>query len=454
MAHRRDNETSRKRDQSASVEAYEHRVGRLDNGLTIVTVATPHLHVATVSVFARVGSRHETAETNGLSHFLEHMFFRGCDGFPDSTTLNAAMEDLGGYLDGYTTRDYSGYHSTVHPDYVAEATQILGHIMRGPKFSEIEIERSIILEEILDALDHRGREIELDTIAHRDAFPGHPLGNSIDGPRANLKRFSHDDLHAHRKRFYGAKNLVVCFAGRIDPRACFAHAKKYFGPLFAGRRATEGRPPALPEKAPRFRFVRTDDSQTRARLTFRATSDAHKDYPALLLLRRILDGGLSARLQVELVEKRGIVYDIGAELEAYSDCGLFDFELAAQHKKLAYAIEELGKVISGIAAHGVSQEELDRVRRRARIGLEFGLDSTSELSGWFGATQLFHAPIPPEVRMRQLEAITPADVARVARRYFAPSRLTMAAVGGASQGDVRDTKQAMKRLVATLDALH
>lgn len=433
--------------------AYDHRLHTLDNGLTVVTVRAAHLHSATVSVFVRVGSRHEDRRTNGLSHFLEHMFFRGCDGFPDSTALNSAMEDLGGYLDGYTTRDYSGYHSTVHPDYVRDATEILGRMFASPRFGEIDIERSIILEEILDALDHRGREIELDTIAHRAAFSGHPLGASIDGPRANLRRFSIADLEAHRRRFYGARNMVLCFAGRVDHRACLRAAQRSFGSLFPGQRAREGRPPPLPPGAPSFHFVGSEDSQTRARISFRAAPDAHADHPALILIRRVLDGGLSARLQVELVERRGIVYDIGADLESYSDTGLFDFELAAQHKKLGYALEELGRVIVGLAQDGVTREELDRVRRRARIGVELGLDSTTELSGWFGATQLFHPPITPEQRMEQLEALTVADVRRVARRYFRPERLTVAAVGGAGRRDLEDAKKVIRRFTEALSDL-
>lgn len=430
--------------------AYRHRVKKLDNGLTVVTIDVPHLHSANVSLFVRVGSRHETKRTNGLSHFLEHMFFRGCDGYPDSTSLNAAMEDLGGFLDGYTTRDFSAYHSTVHPDQVGRATDILGRIFHSPRFGDIEIERSIIMEEVLDALDDHGREIDLDTIAHREAFAGHPLANSIDGPNRNLKRFNVEDLEQHRHLFYGASNMVLCFTGRIDPAECSSAAKKCFGRLFSGRRAKEGRSPSLPDRAPRFKFVKSDDSQTRARLTFRAASDSHPDYPALLLLKRVLDGGLSARLQVELVERRGIVYDVGADLEVYSDCGLFDFELAAQHKKIAYAITELGRVISSLCIDGVSQEELDRVRRRARIGLEFGLDSTGELALWFGATQLFHDPIPPEQRMEELETVTTRRLRDVARKYFRGERLTVTCVGGAAAREVAEARKALRAFVRSL----
>ena len=150
--------------------AYDLQEQVLPNGLVVQTIRQPHLHSATISVFARVGSRHEAPADNGLSHFLEHMFFRGSEQFPDSTALNAAMEDLGGILDGFTTRDYSGYQSTVHPSGVNRAIEILGDMFNAPRFEDIDIERSIILEEQLDALDDRGRDLDLGQPGPSDRF--------------------------------------------------------------------------------------------------------------------------------------------------------------------------------------------------------------------------------------------------------------------------------------------
>jgi predicted Zn-dependent peptidase len=432
-----------------AINGYQHATTRLGNGLTIVTVAMPHLHSATVSLFARAGSRHETPETNGLTHFLEHMLFRGCEKYPDSTALNSAMEDLGGTLDGYTMRELSSYHSTVHPACVGEAMDILGAMFLRPTFRDIEIERSIILEEILDALDERGRVIDLDSIAHREAFRGHPLGQSIDGPRKNLRRFTVEDLESHRKRLMVASNMVLAVSGAIDPAKVHADAERCFGALPTGKRAKE-LAPTLPSDAPRLLYVRSEDSQTRVRLSFRTVPEHHADFPALLLLRRILDGGLSARLQVEMVEKRGIAYEIGADLETYADSGLFDFELAVAHKKLPYAIEELSKVIVDIAKHGVTNEELERTRRRARIGVELALDSAYELGTWFGQAQLFREPVTPEARIEQLDSVTAKSVEHAARRYFSPSRLTIAAVGNAPPATIRATRKAVATFVEAM----
>ncbi len=423
----------------------------LSNGLTVVTVAMPHLHSAHISLFCRAGSRHESPETNGLSHFLEHMFFRGCDGYPDSTSLNAAMEDLGGYLDGYTTRDYSGYESVIHPQFLKEGMEVLGQMFLSPHFNDIDTERSIILEELLDALDERGKEIDIDTIAHRHAFKDHNLGQSIDGPRANIRRLDREDLIAHRDRLYGAKNLVLCLAGRVDPKEARRWASKYFGKLPAGRLAKEGPAPKLPAPPRRLRYVFSDEPQTRARFSFRITSDKHRDYPALLLLRRLLDGGLSSRLQVELVEKRGLAYEIGADLLTYADCGLLDFEFAVAHRKLPETIGALAQVLADVRSAPVEQAELDRLRRRVRIGYELKLDSTADLSHWYGAVRLFRPPMEFPDRLQQLEAITPKQLHRVTKRYLHPDRLTVAAVGGAETEQVRAARAAVREFNKSLD---
>lgn len=429
---------------------YRHGVTTLDNGLTVVTVDMPHLHSATVSLFARVGSRHESPDDNGLSHFLEHMFFRGCEGFGDSTELNGAIEDLGGYLDGFTTRDYSGYQTTVHPNFTARATSILGAMFRAPIFSDIDVERSIILEEMLDAFDDRGKEIDVDVLAHREAFPSHGLQQPIDGVQKNVKRFTTADLFRHKKRFYGAKNLVLCFAGKIDPRECRRGAKLAFGGLLPGRRTSDGKRPALPKEAPSFRFAPFSDAQTRVRLSFRTVHDDHPDHAALVVLRRIFDGGLSARLQVELVEKRGVVYEIGADLESYADCGLFDFELAVANDKLAYALEELTRVIHDVVHTGVDREEVERVKNRARCSVEFGLDSANDMSHWFGATRLFSEPKSPESRLKELEAVTLADVRRVAKKYLRGRRLTVAAVGGVKAKSLTEAKRVLNEVTGAI----
>ena len=187
----------------------------LPNDLRITTVELPHLHGASLVVYAKVGSRYEPPTDNGLSHFLEHMLFRGTRKFPSSYALNLAIEELGGTLHAETGRDYSLYQINLAPDAVVEGISSLGEQLGAPRLSDIELEREIILEEIGEDLDERGRDVNLDDKVRAAMFPGHGLGQKITGPRRNVRGFSGGDVRRHLRRHYGARNLVQClwFAG-------------------------------------------------------------------------------------------------------------------------------------------------------------------------------------------------------------------------------------------------
>ena len=440
--------TPKLQDHLMSSVSYHRAVHYLDSGLEVVVIRLPHLHSVQISLLVKVGSRHENPRDNGLSHMLEHMFFRGCEGFEDSTALNAAMEDLGGQLDAYTTRDHSGYSVVVHPAHVEDALDILGRMFTAPKFDDINIERQIILEEMLDALDERGREIEIDTLSHQMHFADHGLAQSIEGPRKNVRRFSIDDLERHRRRFYGARNMVLCMAGAVDENHGLRSVERAFGRLLPGRASSNGRPPRKPESG--FRSRRTDDPQTRLRLSFRTVADAHRDYPALSVMRSVLDGGLSARLQAEFVERRGIAYEIGADLITYADAGVLDIELVAAHRKIPFAIQTLADLLVNLRDESVPDAELSRVYSRLRIALELGLDSVSEMVQWFGVDHLFGRALSPHERYEELSSVSAGDIRRVARKYLSGHRLTAIAVGGARPREVSLGRKAFESLCSLL----
>jgi len=427
-------------------------VRTLDNGLTVQLVHLPHLHSAFVGHFVRVGSRHEQPNTNGVSHFLEHMLFRGCDGFDSPAELNAAIEDLGGQWDGYTTRDYTGYQSSVHPSGVPEAIELLGQMIRTPSYRDIEVERRIVVEEMLDALDQTGRNIELDSIAHDHAFRGHALGWPIEGPRQNLESFDEARLERHRRQFYGARNSVLCVAGAFDGRRTISAIEASFGALFAGRKRADRPRPILRAEPKPLRYVQDPGPQSRLRISFRVAPEGHRDHGALVLLRRWLDGGLSARLQVELVDRLGLAYEVGASLDSYSDVGLLDFELNTTHASLPAAIDALGELLADTRSNPIDPEAFQRVQRRARTHLEFMLDAPPDLGAYYGVGRLFRDVESPSQRLEALAEVGPDDVTRVARRYLVPERVSAAAVGGADASEVRRARSAHRRFLARLEA--
>src|SRR5437667_6468341 len=180
----------------------------ISNGLRVVTVELPHLHVGMIAAYVRAGSRHEDPVRNGVSHFLEHLFFRGSHGYPDGRGMNALVEDCGGSLNGVTTRDHGYYYSPVHPLRLEVPMAVLGDMLARPLFKEIELEREVILEEILDEVDEDGRDIDIDNLSKRALFGSHPLGMKIAGTGETVQNLREDDLRRHPARAYGARNQV------------------------------------------------------------------------------------------------------------------------------------------------------------------------------------------------------------------------------------------------------
>lgn len=400
----------------------------LDNGLRVVTVETPHLHSALLAVYVRTGSRHETPANNGVSHFLEHMFFRGSAGYPDTVRMNAAIEEVGGNLNGVTMRDQGYYYTPLHPDALGVGMEILGDMLTRPRLTELEVERQIILEEMLDEVDERGRDIDLENLTKMRLFGAHPLAMKIAGTRESVRALTLEQLREHFARHYVARNMVLSVAGPVRRDEVLAQARRHFQALMPGA-VTRERPPPRPPTGPWHEHIRHDESQTEFRLTFRTVPEQHPDQPALQVLRRVLDDGLSSRLPYNVVEKRGLAYSIHANTEVFHDVGLFDIEGASAPEKAALVVEEVLSTLSTLCDEGPTADELARAKKRNRMFLDFAQDSPADLVGWFGGTELFHPPESLEEKAAKTEQLTREDVRRAARRYFKRSNLGVISIG-------------------------
>jgi predicted Zn-dependent peptidase len=412
----------------------------LDNGMRVVTVPLPHLHSALVCVYVRAGSRHESPRSNGVSHFLEHIFFRGSAGFPDGRAMNALVEDVGGDLNGVTCRDHGFYTSPAHPDRLEVPLQVLGDMLARPLFKDVELEREVILEEILDEVDEDGRDIDVDNLCKQALYQGHPLAMKIAGTRETVSGLHEDDLRAHHARAYGARNLVLVCAGPVDHQRVLELARRSFGQLPPGSALDDGPAPLLQPGAPRLVLVEHKESQTQVQLCFPTPPEQHPDFPALRVIRRILSDGLSSRLQSELVEKRALAYSVGASMDGFSDCAIFDVGASCAPRKAQTVAGELLRLLAELCDGPVPEEELERARRKSRIRIEFMRDSPSDLVEWWGTGELLHAPAEElDQWLRRIDAVTTADVQRAARATFRRAHLVGCVVGpvGAAEEKLR-----------------
>jgi predicted Zn-dependent peptidase len=400
----------------------------LDNGLRVVTVELPHLHSVSVVMYARVGSRYENARDNGLSHFLEHMLFRGTERLPSTFDLHRAIESVGGTLYAETGRDYSLYQIAVHPDSLEAGIGLFGEIFCAPAFSDVDVERRIVIEEMLEDVDDRGRIINIDDLARHAVWPDHALGYSIVGPLSNVRRFSRADVRRHFSRFYGARNMVLCISGSFDRARALRAVKRAMSPMRPGREIAVDAPPNGQRK-PRVLFTDTDASQTSTQILFRGLAERDPDYPALVMLARIIDDGMSARLHTRIIDELGLAYSIAASLDSFADTGLFEIDGASRHPSTPSLIRESLAICARLRDELVSETEIDKARRRWRWDLDRALDDADVMAAWWGGGSLFAKPDTFEERIAKMTAVTPAHVREVARRVFRPESLTVACVG-------------------------
>ena len=414
----------------------------LGNGLRVRLVGLPHLQSATASFFVRVGSRYETERNNGLSHFLEHMLYRGTEDHPAAHELNLAIERLGGTLDAATHVDFTSYDLTLPPETIGQGVAMLAEVLRKPLLTDLSTEKQIIREEILEDLNEEGDQIDIDNVSRTLLYPDHPLGFSIPGPLTNLERFDSGDLRAHHGTHYTARNSVLCVAGAFDAAEIHEAVERGFGDMSAGQSAAPLR--SNGRGSSRFAYVHDSGSQTDVRLSFHTPGVKSDEAPALLLLARVLDDGLSTRVHQTICEERGLAYEAFADNDSLEDCGVFDFGASVEHKKAPQLVETILELVSGLRDAPPTSDEVDKAKRRYLWDLRTVRDDPEDTVHFVGRSALFGLPEELDVIGSQVARVTPGDIQEVVRRHLDPDAAHLTCVG-VLEGDLLEDVRRLAR---------
>jgi len=418
--------------------------GELPNGLKVVTVETPHLHTASVALYVRTGSRYETAANNGLSHFVEHMLFRGSARYPSSFALNSAFEDRCGMLSGETGRDYSLYQVQPKPADVPAVLQIFGDLFSAPLFVDIDLERAIVLEEILDDFDERGQRTCIDDVGRGHAWPGHPLGFSITGPESNICRFTRRDVEAHFRRYHGARNLALAVAGPLESAKVMAAAASALAKLPPGE-LRNPRPAPRSFPGPSLHCVRTDSAQVEVQILFRAIADDHPQFPAFVAFLRLLDDGMSTPLHYRVCDRKGLAYHVNAGLDPLADTSLVEISAACASEKLPDLVREIFSIVGELRDQPIDPVAIEKAKRRYARDLEAGFDDVDGLCNWFGDSLLFGRPLrSPSERYSRMAEVDASQIQDIACQVFQPGHLVVTAVGNFNQRLVRKVRSMVR----------
>jgi len=412
----------------------------LDNGLAVTSVALPHLHTSVCALFVKIGARFETPDDNGLSHFVEHMLYRGTERYPTSLALNTAVERLGSTLHAETGRHDSLFQLALEPANIDAGIALLGELMTRPRFADIELERELILEELNEDYDEHDVEVNPHDIARGLVFADHPLGQRIIGPRANVRRFTQADVQRHFASYYGARNASLCVAGPVEHGRIVESAMRHMSQLQPGRRVELDAAPA-PVDQRRLRHVRESGSQTSLSILFRAIPELDPRFVAQAALLRVLDDGMSTRLHYTLSDQKGLAYAPQAGVDILADTALFEITAATANAKVPTLVREVLSLLDGLRAGKISDDELAKVRVRFRYDALASLDDAGTMAGTYGATPLYY-PLPPvSQQLEQMAKLSIDDVVQAAHDVLAPDHLVLAAVGTLSRARLGELRQ-------------
>ena len=407
----------------------EYYCDTLDNGLRIVSVPMPYHHSCEVLVSIGIGSRYETCGKSGISHFLEHMLFKGTAEYPTGLALERAFEAVGGSANAATDSETTSFHSRIHPDHLGSGINLFASMIQRPLLIDLELERRVILEEALGDLNESGRQINPDNIVTRLLYPNHPLGQPTVGLRHSIEKLSYNQIKRHHAMYYTPHNTVLAVAGPIDHEQVKTFANESFR-QWTGGPAPQPQPwTDPPEKAPQFRWVRDAGSRVSLQCAFLMPGRNSSHAVNLRVMRRLLGWGGVRRLMLRLREELGLTYAVEAMLALYADTGVFAIDLAVSPHNIAHAMQAILELFSELHQNQVDDADLLHTLASYRYDLDYSRDQVDEMALRYGWSELTGCKRTIEADLAALEQVTAENLQETTRTFFTPGRLRGAVVG-------------------------
>ena len=406
-----------------------YKIFRMKNGLRVITIPYTSTQAVTVLVLAKVGSKYERKDINGISHFLEHMMFKGTKKRPTPVDIAETLDRIGGSYNAFTGEEYTGYFAKVEASHLDLALDWVSDIFLNstlPK-KEIEKEKGVIVEEINMYLDNPMLYVQ--NLWKKVLYGDQPAGWDIAGTKSNVRAMSRQKLSAYRQKYYTASNSIVCVAGKIDSQKVVAKVRKCFEPILPGKKVIK---PAVREKQSKphslVHYKKTD--QTHLCLGVRTYNLFHPHRFTLSVLADILGGMMSSRLFVRIREELGLAYYISTANESDPDTGFLVTQAGVDNKNVSKAIQGILKEYKRIKNEKVPSAELEKAKNHLKGKLALSLESSDSLASFYGIQEILMGKIlSPKDVFKKVDKVSQEDVLRVASEVFRPNRLNLAVIG-------------------------
>jgi len=403
----------------------EHHVTTLPNGVRVASEAMPGLRSVALGVFVGVGSRDEPAGHGGISHFIEHLLFRGTDAH-SALEIAQIFDRFGAELNAATSREFTEIYARVIDSHVDTAFSVIGGMVRAPSFEELEQERDVVLEEIAmyeDAPDDLVHDLIGEVV-----FPGDALGRPVIGTSEVIAQLGRDDVAGHHGTFYRGANVVISAAGSIDHDALVAIVDRELGAVPAGELPV--RTLVDTERGPGRTFLERDTEQYHLCLGAPGISRHDDRRFAAGLLDQLLGGGASSRLFQEIRERRGMAYAVYTFGSHYRETGHVGVYVGTRGENVEECLGVIGREIGVVASGEFDPDELQRAKDAMKGRLALSLESTAARMGRLGRAILQDQPLLDEDEIAaRIDAVTTDDVAQLAGDLFSPARLSAAGIG-------------------------
>jgi predicted Zn-dependent peptidase len=401
----------------------------LPNGLRVLAAPMPHTRSVAVSIYVGAGSRYETQLHAGLSHFIEHLCFKGTERRPTPQEISRAIDSVGGTINAATDRELTVFYCKVAQPHFELALDVLADLVRRPLFApdEVEKERRVIIEELAMLADSPAQQV--DVLLDETVWPEQPLGRDVAGSEATVRGLSREMAIDYLHHQYVPNNVVVGVAGAVSHQQAVELVTAALGDWPRG--VPSGWFPAVNgQQAPRAAVKYKATEQAHLSLAVRGLPLQHPNRYALSLLSVILGEGMSSRLVLELREQRGLCYDVHSYVSYFQDAGCFALYAGVDPASAQEALAALLAELVRLREQDVAEEELARAKELVKGRLLLRMEDTRAVSDWLGAQELLAGRVRTVDEVAKLiDAVTENDLRRVAQQLFVSDQLNLAVVG-------------------------
>lgn len=401
----------------------------LENGLRVITVPMKDNPTVTVFVLVEAGSKYETKEKNGISHFLEHMCFKGTIKRPNNFDISTELDTIGAVYNAFTSQEFTGYYAKAEYNQVGKLLDIISDMYLNPLFDEREIEKEkgVIIEEINMREDLPQYKVQ--NVITELVYGDQPAGWDIAGPKDNIKKITRADFLNYRNKFYTSSATTLVVAGNFDESKIIKDVEKVFAVMPKLDRGTKEKVREGQTK-PAVAIFNKETDQAHLVLGVRSFDLFDKRNKVMDVLAGVLDAGMSSRLFKKLRDEMGVCYYVSASQEALTDQGLFSISAGVNNERVSEVVSVILAELKKLKTDLVPETELQKVKQNLSGTMYLGLESSNSLAKFYGFQEIMNEKIktPGEIKL-EIESVTAEDIKKLANEIFVDSGLNLAIVG-------------------------